>query len=223
MNSKNILLVEGEADRGFFEALCKMLNLSVIVVKTPKDDGGTHNTKEGVKNHLERIVLPSIPRGLYENIGIIIDADQKENGGGYERTFQRFSTVLQDYTHDSSIKNGLIFTSNDGLPDIGLWIMPNNQDNGMLEDWIKICRHPNENTLFQHAQNSIDAIPNGAKFKDLHRSKAEIATWLAWQKNPDHGLYYAANKELLDTQSPLFQELEQWLKHLFPTASTAPA
>ncbi len=223
MNSKNILLVEGEADRGFFEALCKMLNLSVVVVKTPKDDGGTHNTKEGVKNHLEKIVLPSIPRGLYEHIGVVIDADQKENGSGYERTYQRFSEVLKEYTHDSTIEHGLIFKSNDGLPDIGLWIMPNNQHNGMLEDWIKTCQHPNEKTLFQHVQQSIDTIPNGAKFKELHRAKAEIATWLAWQKNPDHGLYYAVNPELLNTESESFQELKQWLQHLFPTASTAPA
>ena len=31
MNQKNILLVEGEADRAFFEALCKVLQLTVQV------------------------------------------------------------------------------------------------------------------------------------------------------------------------------------------------
>ena len=50
-------------------------------------------------------------------------------------------------------------------------------------------------------------------------AKAEVATWLAWQKQPGHGLYCAVKDNLLNTDHTLFQELEQWLKKIFPNSS----
>jgi hypothetical protein len=96
-----------------------------------------------------------------------------------------------------------------------LWVMPNNADEGMLEDWIKQCRHPGEGALYQHAGDSIDTIPGYPKFKPLYRTKAEVATWLAWQEKPGHGLYQAVKPELLDSNSPLYAGLHAWLKHVF--------
>ena len=68
----------------------------------------------------------------------------------------------------------------------------------------------------QHAKNSIDQIPGGAKFKPLRRSKAEVATWLAWQSEPDHGLWQAAKPDLLDNAAPQLQALKTWLMRVFP-------
>lgn len=218
ITNPNILLVEGESDRSFFKELHKMLHISadVVEVVTPKDIGHFRNGKSCLYKKLHDL-LPQINDGTIEHLGIVVDADHSFN-----ETLKEVSDILNpiDYSYSSERR---LFAHEDGLPDIGLWIMPNNQHNGMLEDWIKTCQHPNEKTLFQHVQQSIDTIPNGAKFKELHRAKAEIATWLAWQKNPDHGLYYAVNPELLNTESESFQELKQWLQHLFPTASTTPA
>lgn len=214
----NILLVEGESDRSFFKELHKMLHISadVVEVATPKDIGHFRNGKSCLYQKLHDLLL-QLDDGTIQRLGIVIDADNS-----FHATLKEISDIFNPigYTYSTEYR---LFIHEDGLPDIGLWIMPNNQDNGMLEDWIKTCQHPNEQTLFEHVKNSIDTIPNGAKFKDLHRAKAEIATWLAWQKNPEHGLYYAANKELLNTESESFQELEQWLQHLFPSASTTPA
>ena len=53
MADSQILLVEGEQDRGFFELICRNLGLNTSVrVAQPKQLGGTHNTKEGVFNLL---------------------------------------------------------------------------------------------------------------------------------------------------------------------------
>ena len=55
--SKHILLVEGEADKSFFEGICKTLKLHTKVkVAPPKDVGGSHNNKEGVLNHLSNLL-----------------------------------------------------------------------------------------------------------------------------------------------------------------------
>lgn len=218
MSTKNILLVEGEADRGFFEALCHLLSIPADVrVATPKDTGGTNNTKEGVLNHLTTVILPQLQDGQLERIGMVVDADRALHGSGFARTLQRFTDALAQggYRSNAAAASGLVFTHQDGLADLGLWIMPDNADEGMLEDWIKHCLHPSEAGLFQHGEASIDSIPGGTKFQSWHRTKAEVATWLAWQKKPEHGLYNAVQSDLLNTDAPLFKELQAWLKHVF--------
>ena len=218
MSTKNILLVEGEADRGFFEALCRMLGISVSVrVATPKDTGGSHNTKAGVLSHLTKVLLPQLQDGQLERIGVVVDADRLVHGSGFAATLQGFTDALAGggYQPDSATTSGLVFTHADGLADLGLWIMPNNADEGMLEDWIKQCLHPREAGLYQHGEASIDTIPGGPKFQSWHRTKAEVATWLAWQKKPEHGLYNAAQSDLLNIDAPLFKELQVWLTHVF--------
>jgi len=109
---------------------------------------------------------------------------------------------------------GVIFKHDDGLADFGLWVMPNNCDEGMLEDWIKDCVHSNEHNLFTHAEEVVGDL-SPPKFKPIHRSKAEVATWLAWQKKPGHGLYHAVEEQLIDTNSEMFKELSDWLNHIY--------
>jgi len=92
--------------------------------------------------------------------------------------------------------------------------MPDNQNEGMLEDWIKSCIKEDESPLFQKASVAVSSLSN-PKFKEHITSKAEVATWLAWQKNPGHGLYGTLNANLLDNTHPLFQALEQWLKAIY--------
>lgn len=218
MSNTNILLVEGEADRGFFEALCRMLSISADVrVATPKDTGGAHNTKQGVLSHLTSALLPQLQDGQLKRIGVVVDADRVAHGSGYAMTLQRFTNALAlaGYQPNPAAASGLVFTHQDGLADLGLWIMPNNADEGMLEDWIKQCLNPAESNLYQHGENSIDAIPGGPKFQPWNRTKAEVATWLAWQKKPEHGLYNAAQPDFLNIAEPLFKSLQMWLTHVF--------
>jgi len=218
MSHKNILLVEGESDRSFFEAICRMLGISVDVrVATPKDMGGVHNTKEGVLRHLTLALLPQLQDGQLARIGVVVDADRLMHGSGFAATLQRFTEALAQagYQPNPMAASGLVFTHQDGLADLGLWIMPNNADAGMLEDWIKQCLGLAEAALYQHGEKSIDAIPGAPKFQPWHRTKAEVATWLAWQKKPEHGLYNAVQSDLLNTDALLFKELQAWLGHVF--------
>jgi len=109
---------------------------------------------------------------------------------------------------------GIYFQHDDDLADFGLWVMPNNCDEGMLEDWIKSCVHSDEHKLFAHAETVVDTLPQ-TKFKSIHISKAEVATWMAWQKQPGHGLYRAVEDQLIDMDSKLFLELKDWLTNIY--------
>jgi hypothetical protein len=220
MNPKNILLVEGDADRGFFEALCENLQLAVQVkVCTPRDAGHLKDSKQAALAVLETTYLRDLADGHIERIAIVMDADQDANGGGFARTFAQLTQRLSPAGYQlraESGSGGFLFGHDDGLNDLGAWLMPNNADDGMLEDWIQLNLHPQEAALMQHAKNSIDQIPGGPKFKPLRRSKAEVATWLAWQSEPDHGLWQAAKPDLLDDAAPQLQALKTWLMRVFP-------
>ena len=220
MSNKNILLVEGEVDRAFFEALCTRWQLPVQVkVSTPRDAGHTKDTKQAALSVLKTIYLGQLADGQIERLAIAIDADRATDGGGFERTLSQLSQCLDPAgyaLHPKAEPGGLVFAHSDGLNDIGAWIMPNNADEGALEHWIQGSLHPSEIALMQHAQASINQIPNGPKFKPLRRTKAEVATWLAWQAEPDHGLWQAAKPGLLDEAAPQFLALKMWLEKVFP-------
>lgn len=211
-----ILLVEGSGDKGFFEEICKTLELHASVkVAPPKDVGGSHNTKEGVFNHLPNL-LNQMSDAEVTRLAVVIDADSDVNGGGYQHAIDRVTKIVQPYgfTLASNSIGGVLFQHDDGLADFGLWVMPNNRDEGMLEDWIKRCVHPDEHTLFAHAETVVDTLPQ-TKFKSIHISKAEVATWMAWQKQPGHGLYRVVEDQLIDTNNALFQGLSDWLNHIY--------
>ena len=220
MSHKNILLVEGEADRAFFEALCQRWQLPVQVkVSTPRDAGHTKDTKQAAFVVLETVYLGQLADGHIERLAIAVDADSAADGGGFARTVAQLRQRLQPAGYAMrahAAPGGLLFAHNDGLNDIGAWVMPNNADEGALEHWIATNLHPDERALMQHAQAAIDHIPNGPKFKPAKRKKAEIATWLAWQAEPDHGLWHAAKPGLLDEAAPQFRALKMWLEKVFP-------
>ena len=216
-STERVLLVEGEADRAFFERICGEVGLDTsVTIAPPKELAGSHNTKEGVFNHLP-VLLDQLADGQITRLAVIVDADSAENGGGYQRAINRVEKIVLPYGFvlATNTIGGIIFQHNDGLADFGLWVMPNNADEGMLEDWIKQCIHPDEQDLFAHAEAMVAALPQPPKFKPIHRSKAEIATWLAWQKQPGHGTYRAVEDGLINTIGIHYTNLTTWLGHVY--------
>lgn len=224
VNPSHVLLVEGEGDRGFFEQVCKSLALNpAIKVAPPKDYQADYeellrNSKQGVLNLLDDLLNELLDEvAPTKRLAVIVDADhEQEQGLGYQKTIEQVSKIAANYDFSltENQADGLCFKHSDGLVEFGLWVMPNNRTDGMLEDFIKTCVTPAEQSLFDHAAQTVQAVPN-KKFKDHHYSKAEVATWLAWQKPPGHGLYYAVYDNLLDTNHALFEEMQQWLKKIF--------
>jgi len=215
--AKKVLLVEGDSDKSFFQKLCKRLDLDTVVqVATPKDLEGRRNSKEGVFHRLE-VLLSQLNDGQITHVALVVDADYLEHHGlGCQKTIDRVTDMVNPFGFelDPASENGLCFKHADGFADLGLWIMPDNHDEGMLEDWIKTCVKVDEQTLFQSASSAVQDLEN-PKFSAHLTSKAEVATWLAWQKQPGHGLYVALNDDLLDGDRPLFKAIEQWLLGIF--------
>lgn len=224
--ANRLLLVEGEADRGFFELLCKsQAILAEIQVAPPIDIGGKKNSKQGVLNLLDTLI-GNLEDGSLQTLAIVVDADRSGDNkeGGFENTICKIEGEISAFGYDSppvrlSAAGGLLYKHNDGLADFGAWVMPNNADEGSLEDWIKQSVSTAESNLFQQAQATVAGLSE-PKFKLSRLSKAEIATWLAWQEKPGEGLYYTVQAELLDSAAPLHIALVNWLSAVFSPTST---
>lgn len=215
--ASHVLLVEGYADRDFFEQVCKLLGLNpTLQVATSKDFQGIRNTKEDIFKLLPNL-FKQVEAGVIERLAVIVDADKVEHGSGYEKTFIKVKEIAERYgfTLVEQQVNGFCFCNNAGLADFGLWIMPNNLDEGMLEHFIKQCVRADEQALFDYAVQTLDMLPKPKKFKPHHDTKAEVATWLAWQKLPGQGLYGAIKDDLINTNHPLFKQLANWLNQIF--------
>lgn len=218
-DSKRVLLVEGINDESFFRAVINKYGLNAsVVVAAPKSIGGTANSKNGAINQLPPL-LNGLADGSKERIGLVVDADFVEFGQGFKATVESVSNKVSPLGYDTPpdlLKNGgMVFHHNDGLPDFGLWVMPNNKDDGIVEDWIMASISPAETGLFIEGKKTVAAIKN-RKFPKHRDSKAEIATWLAWQEQPGEGLYYPITKELLvDAKTQPVLGLVSWMKTIF--------
>ncbi|AZN35876.1 DUF3226 domain-containing protein [Iodobacter ciconiae] len=214
-----LLLVEGEADRAFFELLCRKhtVDAEAIKVSSPKGLGGDWDSKQGVLNLLEA-QISDLNDGRLQALAIVVDADRAPDGG-FAKTIQQITVKVTPQGYGtppvSLVTGGLLYKHNDGLPDLGVWVMPDNKNEGMLEDWIKQSVSTAEQGFFTQAQSTVANLVN-PKFGAPRVSKAEVATWLAWQKQPGEGLYCTVKHNLLDSDAPLHTGLVQWLKTVFP-------
>lgn len=215
-----LLLVEGEADKSFFEEFCRTQGVSAgIRVAPPVEMGGKKNSKQGVFNFLAQSI-EQLNDGKLHALAIVVDADRCSDGGGFKNTVRQIQEKIRTQGYDQEPKHlstgGLLFKHNDGLPDFGVWVMPDNASEGMLEDWVLQSVSSNERDLLQQAQTTVANL-SSRKFNKNKLSKAEVATWLAWQEKPGEGIYYTVSQKLLDSSSTLYLGLVTWIKTVFPT------
>lgn len=86
-------------------------------------------------------------------------------------------------------KTGLLLHPNeDDEPIIGVWIMPDNESKN-------ICR-----------------------YKSIHKAKARIHTFLAWQEDPGTPMGLAITKKYLKPDSTNCLPFVNWLQELFKTS-----
>ena len=98
----------------------------------------------------------------------------------------------------------------------GVWIMPDNRLVGMLEDFLIRLLPAESDALFDLAKKCVsEASSSGAPFKEAHRTKAEIHTWLAWQDEPGKQLHEAVHHRVLDPGRPESGPFVKWFRALF--------
>lgn len=98
----------------------------------------------------------------------------------------------------------------------GVWIMPDNRFEGMLEDLLVRLVPDDAGALYEMARNRVaTARSHDAPFKDVHERKAEMYTWLAWQDPPGLRLHEAVKHRVLDPTRPESRPFVDWFRRLF--------
>ena len=196
------LLVEGNDDQHVIWALCEKF-------KVPETFDVINC--DGIDNLFKQIPA-RLKQSHLEALAIIIDADT-EIKNRWETLKSVFSK--QEITLPNEIPGeGLIFKINHLT--ISVWVMPNNELNGMLEDFISFLI-PKEDKLLQIANQTLYAIEKEKlnNYIPAHKSKALIHTWLSWQGDPGTPMGLAITKKFLTTEEENCNKLINWLSTSF--------
>ncbi len=148
-----------------------------------------------------------------ENLGILVDADTN-----LSQRWQQLSKILtaQGYTvPPQPAKSGTILTQS-GKPRIGIWIMPDNNLTGILEDFLTyLVPDPNEE-LWKLSEKCVDEAIKLSTVASIPKTKARVHTYLAWKEKSGLPLGSAIALSYLDAAKPEALEYLTWLKTLFP-------
>lgn len=218
MADRSLLLVEGSEDLHVFVHLLKHHN---IVLKSPEtaddeSDAVTIKDKGGIEPLLEDISvrLKGGGSGGLQKLGIVVDADL-DIAGRWKELRDRLIRVgyAEEVVPTAPNLDGTIINQ-EGKPTVGIWLMPNNDLSGTLEDFIGFLVMSKDN-LWTEAKICVDRIPETQRpFKHLIQ-KAYVHTWLAWQEEPGTPMGQAITKRYLDADAPHAQQLVAWVRQLF--------
>ena len=197
------LFVEGNDDFHVVSAICRQFSVASTF--------GIVDSK-GIDNLLEQI--PIRIKNREKHLGILVDADID-----LQARWQQLRSILTPLGYEMPNKPdlaGTIVKSEISSTIIGIWIMPDNQVPGMLEDFARILI-PEGDAALPFATRVVDEVQAElvAKFSPIHSSKALIHTWLAWQESPGTPMGLAITKTYLDHNQELCVLFVAWLNRLF--------
>lgn len=156
--------------------------------------------------------LPIYFKTDIKTLGVVLDADSN-----LQSKWQQLKGLLTSVGYEPTTLNvnGTILIA-DELPRFGVWIMPNNQENGMLEDFVKHLV-PKDDRIMPFVEKKLEELESEKlnNYKPIHKSKARIHTWLAWQEDPGTPMGLAINKTYLDSNADLSQHFVKWINDLF--------
>ncbi|MCP4221302.1 MAG: hypothetical protein GY765_42140, partial [bacterium] len=99
-------------------------------------------------------------------------------------------------------------------PLLGIWIMPDNRNPGMLEDFV--MEMVDKKALQAAADCVAKAKEKGfTAYKSPHHSKAVIHTWLSWQDEAGRPMGQAITGQVLKPETKSAKLFIDWLIKLF--------
>lgn len=169
----------------------------------------------GVKQVLDHDTLAALLKEEgREALGIVVDADD-----AFDSRWDRIQGFAHKHFHSvpkGMPKEGLILEGSDGKR-FGAWIMPDNESEGMVEDFCRTLIPDKLSPLWTFAQQAAREAKakHGADYKSAHVPKANIRTWLAWRDPPGERVDVAIAKGMLDPGAEAATSFVSWLKGLY--------
>lgn len=200
----NILLVEGKTDCHVIMQLCAAHKIphTFKIYNCENDDG--------VLTKLNSLIQYSDSNRI---IGAVLDADSPDALGRWTSVKNRLAKRKYALPETPDI-NGTIIKGTDDKPTVGIWLMPDNQQKGMLEDFCLELITQDAKTYTKKCVTN--AREDGfTSFKEPHFSKAVVHTYLAWQDEPGYPLGVSIKSGNLDHSHETAVRFTSWLAMLF--------
>ncbi|RRO00976.1 DUF3226 domain-containing protein [Pectobacterium aquaticum] len=201
--ASRMLLAEGKNDCHVIWALCAKHSV-------PKNFA-VHDCESDERALKKMSALISSSQKL-EVIGIVIDADNPNLIAKWDNISTRLRREGYDVPGEPN-PDGTILELVD-KPKIGVWLMPNNTVDGMLENF---CSELISADAIDFARLCVRNASNSGftTYIDNHFSKAAIHTFLAWQNSPGMPLGQAITANALNGQHEIATRFITFIKQLF--------
>ncbi|SRR5260370_2236418 len=209
---QNYLLVEGSDDKHVFHHLLDYYQIRDKFKR--RDEPFEIIDHQGIDNLLNLKTIRTYLKGNpLRRFGIVVDADTD-----LAVCWQRIQDILErsGYTiipREPHLEG--IVIKQDERPIVGIWLMPDNNITGMIEHFVSFLR-PSDDILWPMAEDVVlKVVETKRHFPEGHEIKAELHTWLAWQKEPGKPLGQAITARYLDADAPHAQHFMDWIRKLF--------
>ncbi len=210
------LLVEGEDDKRVVPYLIEANGIPWG--ETPAEAIVEVESYGGIEQILdEDAIATELKVNHLEVLGILIDAN--DDPGGRWRRLRRACLPSVEDMPETLPEEGLIHLCTSGFAagkKLGVWILPDNRMGGMLETFLaELVPARLEALWVWTAKLCNEARAKNAPFKDQHRAKARIHSWLAFQDPPGRQLHHAVMERMLDPGSPNAKPFVSWFRQLY--------
>ena len=171
-------------------------------------------TPAGDKDAVLATIETAVPVSNDRSVGFILDTDENPRNR-WRAVCDRLGEFGLELP-DQIPNEGFVADVEDFRARVGVWLMPDNQRAGALEHFLQDLVAATD-PLFPLAESSTaQAKTCGAKFAEIHRRKAVLHTWLAWQKEPGVPYGRAIQAKYFTIDSPAALAFVEWFKRVFP-------
>lgn len=210
------LIVEGN-DGWAITQLCKSNGLPNPIGFTDKTIGKFVKSAGGY-DKVADLIDAALLEAQVTNIGIVVDANDVGPAARWEAIRHLLRTKFsEDTLNAATLDSGGILLQEESKPVVGVWIMPDNLNNGYLEHFLAELADRADD-LWKHAESSIETLiaQHFCRFDpETRRQKALLHTWLAWQKEPGRPFGIAMQAGYLNPIAPAASLFLDWMKRTF--------
>lgn len=197
----HVLLVEGQDDEHVVRHIRERHSSLPSFAILPKDN---------VEQLLESIEVETMVSGR-QVLGILVDANTDVSARWNAVTHRLRNANLDADLPATPNSEGIII---DGVPRIGIWLMPDNKSEGELEDFVAQMI-PADDPVWPLAQRYIECIPAcDRKFTEKKIARAKVHAWLAARKEP-RKMGVAIRAHDLEINGVICCKFIEWLSKLF--------
>ena len=204
-DTDKVLLVEGDND-------CHVV-MSLCAAHTVPETFGIYQcgSDKGVLKRLNALIIRPNPPQI---IGVMLDADNPSITGRWDSIKSKLKHYNYSFPKNPDSDGTVIEGTLDEKPKLGFWLMPNNQDSGMLEDFCAELAEPLSLAFARECVKQAESR-DATTFKAVHRSKAIIHTYLAWHDEPGYPLGRSITTQVLRPHTDIAVKFTDWLTNLF--------